>query len=166
MRSSSRAINLQDYDISASNNNSTYTDYRLKRTSRFPITATVSSPSPTPPAYRYWRLSFSQRGASDPNYKIHEVYLASLLLDLNTDEKRPLHYRPSIPRTGLWRMRPTIRTLCSTTRRARRKPRSPFSGSIWTTILLMHLKHFGKVHPTPLSSQFIHVLTLNPTRST
>ena len=52
-------------------------------------------------AYRYWRLSFSRRGASDPDYKIHEVYLASLLLDLNTDEKRPLHYRPSIPRTGV-----------------------------------------------------------------
>ena len=52
-------------------------------------------------AYRYWRLSFSRRGASDPNYKIHEAYLASLLLDLNSDEKRPLHYRPSIPRDGV-----------------------------------------------------------------
>ena len=91
--------NLQDYDISASNNNSTFTS----------IETGVAVPShgnsfvifTNTTAYRYWRLSFSRRGASDPNYKIHEVYLASLLLDLNTDEKRPLHYRPTIPRDGV-----------------------------------------------------------------
>ena len=51
--------------------------------------------------YRYWRLAFSQRGASDPNYRVAEVFLMRLLLGLNTDDKRPLHYRPSIPRTGI-----------------------------------------------------------------
>ena len=51
--------------------------------------------------YRYWRLAFSQRGASGPNYRVAEVFLMQLLLDLNTDGKRPLHYRPSIPRDGI-----------------------------------------------------------------
>ena len=90
--------NLQDYDISASNNNSTFTSIETNITVPDHGNSFVTFTNST--AYRYWRLSFSQRGASDPNYKIHEVYLASLLLDLNTDEKRPLHYRPSIPRTG------------------------------------------------------------------
>ena len=91
--------NLQAYDISASNNNSTFTSIETNITVPDHGNSFVTFTNST--AYRYWRLSFSQRGASDPNYKIHEVYLASLLLDLNTDEKRPLHYRPSIPRTGV-----------------------------------------------------------------
>ena len=91
--------NLQAYDISASNNNSTFTSIETNITVPDHGNSFVTFTNPT--AYRYWRLSFSRRGASDPNYKIHEVYLASLLLDLNTDEKRPLHYRPSIPRSGI-----------------------------------------------------------------
>ena len=91
--------NLQDYDISGSNNNSTFTDLAVDITVPSHGNSFMTFTNTT--AYRYWRLSFSQRGASDPNYKIHEVYLASLLLDLNTDEKRPLHYRPSIPRDGV-----------------------------------------------------------------
>ena len=91
--------NLQDYDISASNNNSTFTSIETNITVPDHGNSFVTFTNST--AYRYWRLSLSRRGASDPNYKIHEVYLASLLLDLNTDEKRPLHYRPSIPRTGV-----------------------------------------------------------------
>ena len=91
--------NLQDYDISASNNNSTFTDLDTNIT--VPSHGNSFATFTNPTAYRYWRLSFSRRGASDPNYKIHEVCLASLLLDLNTDEKRPLHYRPSIPRSGI-----------------------------------------------------------------
>ena len=91
--------NLQDYDISASTDNSTFTDLETNITVPSHGNSFVTFTNTT--AYRYWRLSFSRRGASDPNYKIHEVYLASLLLDLNTDEKRPLHYRPSIPRDGV-----------------------------------------------------------------
>ena len=91
--------NLQAYDISASNNNSTFTSIETNITVPSHSNSFVTFTNTT--AYRYWRLSFSRRGASDPNYKIHEVYLASLLLDLNTDEKRPLHYRPSIQRDGV-----------------------------------------------------------------
>ena len=90
--------NLQDYTLKASNNNIAYTDIRtgVAVTDGHYSFLTFQNTN----EYRYWRLAFSQSGASDPNYKVHEVYLASLLLDLNTDEKRPLHYRPSIPRTG------------------------------------------------------------------
>ena len=91
--------NLQDYDLSASTDNSTFTDLKTNVTVPSHGNSFVTFTNTT--AHRYWRLSFSRRGASDPNYKIHEVYLASLLLDLNTDEKRPLHYRPSIPRDGV-----------------------------------------------------------------
>ena len=91
--------NLQDYDISASNNNNTFTDLETGVTVPAHGNSFVTFTNTT--AYRYWRLSFSQRGASDPNYRIYEVFLMRLLLDLNTDEKRPLHYRPSIPRDGV-----------------------------------------------------------------
>ena len=91
--------NLKDYDLQASNNNITYTDIHTGETVTDGHYSFITFTNTT--SYRYWRLAFSQRGASDPNYKIHEVYLASLLLDLNTDEKRPLHYRPSIPRDGV-----------------------------------------------------------------
>ena len=91
--------NLQDYDLQASNNNITYTDIHTGETVTDGHYSFITFTNTT--SYRYWRLSFSQRGASDPNYKIHEVYLASLLLDLNSDEKRPLHYRPSIQRDGV-----------------------------------------------------------------
>ena len=91
--------NLQDYDISASNNNSTFTSIETNITVPDHGNSFVTFTNST--AYRYWRLSFSQRGASDPQYRIHEIFLMRLLLDLNTDEKRPLHYRPSIPRTGI-----------------------------------------------------------------
>ena len=90
---------LKDYDLQASNNNITYTDIHTGETVTDGHYSFLTFQNTT--AYRYWRLSFSRRGASDPNYKIHEVYLASLLLDLNTDEKRPLHYRPSIQRDGV-----------------------------------------------------------------
>ena len=91
--------NLQDYNISASTDNNTFTDIETGIAVPSHGNSFVTFTNTT--AYRYWRLSFSRRGASDPNYKIHEVYLASPLLDLNTDEKRPLHYRPSIPRDGV-----------------------------------------------------------------
>ena len=91
--------NLKDYDLQASNNNITYTDIHTGETVTDGRYSFITFSNTT--AYRYWRFLFSRRGASDPNYKIHEVYLASLLLDLNTDEKRPLHYRPSIPRSGI-----------------------------------------------------------------
>ena len=91
--------NLQDYDISASNNNSTFTDLAVDITVPSHGNSFLTFQNTT--AYRYWRLAFSQRGASDPQYRIHEIFLMRLLLDLNTDEKRPLHYRPSIPRDGV-----------------------------------------------------------------
>lgn len=91
--------NLQGYNLKASNNNISYTDIETGETvtdgqhSFLTFTNTQE--------YRYWRLAFSQRGASDPNYKVAEVLLMRLLLDLNTDDHRPLHYRPSIPRDGV-----------------------------------------------------------------
>ena len=94
-----RGENLQDYDPKASNNNITYTDIHTGETVTAGRYSFVTFTNTT--AYRYWRLAFSQRGASDPNYRVVEVFLMRLLLDLNTDEKRPLHYRPSIPRDGV-----------------------------------------------------------------
>ena len=91
--------NLQDYDLQASNNNITYTDIQTGVTvddGRYSFITFTNTQ-----AYRYWRLAFSQHGASDANYRVAEVFLMRLLLDLNTDEKRPLHNRPSIPRTGV-----------------------------------------------------------------
>ena len=91
--------NLKDYDLQASNNNITYTDIYTAETvadGRYSFLTFQNTNE-----YRYWRLAFSQRGASDPNYRVAEVSLMRLLLDLNTDEKRPLHYRPSIPRSGI-----------------------------------------------------------------
>lgn len=91
--------NLQGYDLQASNNNITYTDIQTGVTvgdgehSFIIFTNTME--------YRYWRLMFSRRGGSDPNYRVAEMFLMRLLLDLNTDEHRPLHYRPSIPRDGV-----------------------------------------------------------------
>ena len=91
--------NLQDYDLQASNNNIAYTDIQTGETVANGRNSFLTFQNTT--AYRYWRLAFSRRGASDPNYRIYEVWLMRLLLDLNTDEKRPLHYRPSIPRDGV-----------------------------------------------------------------
>ena len=91
--------NLHDYDLKASNNNITYTDIYTGVTVPAHGNSFITFTNTT--AYRYWRLAFSQRGASDPNYRVAEVFLMRLLLDLNTDELRPLHYRPSIPRDGV-----------------------------------------------------------------
>ena len=91
--------NLQGYDLQASNNNINYTTIRTGETVANGIYSFVLFANTTP--YRYWRITFSARGASDPNYRVAEVFLMRLLLDLNTDEKRPLHYRPSIPRDGV-----------------------------------------------------------------
>ena len=91
--------NLQGYDLQASNNNIAYTDIQTGVTVDDGRYSFVTFTNTTP--YRYWRLAFSRRGASDPNYRVAEVFLMRLLLDLNTDEKRPLHYRPSIPRDGV-----------------------------------------------------------------
>ena len=91
--------NLKDFDLKASNNNITYTDIHTGETvteGRYSFLAFTNTTE-----YRYWRLAFSQRGASDPNYRVTEVFLMRLLLDLNTDDLRPLHNRPSIPRTGV-----------------------------------------------------------------
>ena len=90
---------LKDCDLQASNNNITYTDIHTGETVADGRYSFLTFKNTT--AYRYWRLAFSQRGASEPNYRVKEVFLMRLLLDLNTDEKRPLHYRPSIPRTGV-----------------------------------------------------------------
>ena len=89
---------LQDYTIAGSNDNSNFTDLT---TTTAPAHGYSFITFTNTTAYRYWRITFSARQVSDPQYKIHEVFLMRLLLDLNTDEKRPLHYRPSIPRTGV-----------------------------------------------------------------
>ncbi len=91
--------NLQGYDLQASNNNTTYTDIHTGETVTDGRNSFLTFRNTT--AYRYWRLAFSQRGASDLNYRVAEVFLMRLLLDLNTDEKRPLHYRSSTPRDGV-----------------------------------------------------------------
>ena len=94
--------NLQDYTLRASNNNINYTDIQTGETvteGRYSFLAFTNTT-----AYRYWRLAFSRRRRRDPNYRVAEVFLCRLLLDLNTDELRPLHNRPSIPRTGMCRV--------------------------------------------------------------
>lgn len=91
--------NLQGYALQASNNNITYTDIQMGVTVDDGKHSFITFTNTT--AYRYWRLAFSQRGGSDPNYRVAEVFLMRLLLDLNTDDHRPLHYRPSIPRDGV-----------------------------------------------------------------
>lgn len=91
--------NLQDYDLKASNNNITYTDIMTDEMVDDGEHSFLRFTNTT--AYRYWRLSFTERSASDPNYKVAEVLLMRLLLDLNTDDHRPLHYRPSISRDGV-----------------------------------------------------------------
>ena len=91
--------NLQDYDLRASNNNITYTDIQTGKTVTDGRYSFITFTNAT--AYRYWRLTFSARQASEPNYRIYEVFLMRLLLDLNTDDHRPLHYRPSIPRAQI-----------------------------------------------------------------
>ena len=91
--------NLQDYDLSASNNNSTFTDLETGLT--VPEHGNSFTTFVNSTAYRYWRISLSARTSSEPVYRIHEVYLSKLSLDLNTLEKRPLRYRYQIPRTGV-----------------------------------------------------------------
>ena len=91
--------NLQDYDLRASNNNTTYTEIEADITVPSHGHSFITFTNTT--AYRYWRITFPARQASEPNYRIHEVFLMRLLLDLNTDDHRPLHYRPSIGRTGV-----------------------------------------------------------------
>ena len=91
--------NLQDYDLSASNNNSTFTDLETGLT--VPEHGNSFTTFVNSTAYRYWRISLSARTSSDSAYRIHEVYLSKLSLDLNTLEKRPFRYRYQIPRTGV-----------------------------------------------------------------
>ena len=91
--------NLQSYDFKASNNNITYTDIHTGETvidGKYSFLTFQNTQE-----YRYWRLAFSQRGTSDPNYRIREIFLMRLLLDLNTDEKRPLLYQRLAPRTDV-----------------------------------------------------------------
>ena len=91
--------NLKDYDLKASNNNINFNDIETD------ITVTDGRHSfltfTNTQAYRYWRLAFSQRRRSDPNYRIYEVFLMRLLLDLNTAADRPYRCTPSKPRTGV-----------------------------------------------------------------
>ena len=91
--------NLNDYTISASTDNSTYTEIEADIT--VPEHGNSFAMFDNSTAYRYWRTSFSARTSSEPAYRIHEVYLSKLSLDLNTAEKRPLRYRYQIPRTGV-----------------------------------------------------------------
>ena len=91
--------NLLDYDVKASNDNSTFTD--LKTGITVPDDGNSFEAFTNTATYRYWRLTFSQRGTSDPNYRVAEIYLCRLLLDLNTDEKRPVRYRNTTPQTGV-----------------------------------------------------------------
>ena len=157
--------NLQDYDLKASNNNISYTDIETGVTVPSHGNSFVTFTNTT--AYRYWRLSFSQRGASAPNYRVAAVFLMRLLLDLNTDEKRPLHNRPSIPRTGVVAYETYNQNLVQYNTEGRGENHAHLSsGSIWTTMSPMRLKLCGKVPHTRLCSRFMPVPTPNLTRST
>ena len=91
--------NLNDYTIAASDDNTTFTD----------LSADITVPShghsytkfTNATAYRYWRLTFSARGESDPQYRLYQVFPMRSLLDLNNNINRPLHYRKTTPRDGL-----------------------------------------------------------------
>lgn len=88
---------LQDYVLKASLNNITYTDIQTGVAVADGQHSFIIFTNTT--GYRYWRLSFSERETSDPNYRVSQVYLCRLLLDLNSDKKRPYRYSHSEPRT-------------------------------------------------------------------
>ena len=92
--------NLNNYTLYGSNTSVTDTSNQLGVAMAVPSHGNAFQTFTNLDAYRYFRLEFSARDASDPHYRIHEIFFMSLLLDLNTDEDRPLDYQPSIPRTG------------------------------------------------------------------
>lgn len=87
--------NLQNYTLKASNNNITFLDIRTGLTTSSGRYSYVKFTNTT--AYRYWRLTFSARQNTDPNYRVSEVFLMRRLLDFNTDEKRPFRVLDRIP---------------------------------------------------------------------
>ena len=93
--------NLNNYTLYGSNTSVTDTSNQLGVAMAVPSHGNAFQTFSNTQKYRYFRLSFSARGSNDPHARIHEIFLMRLLLDLNTDEKRPLHYRPSIPRDGV-----------------------------------------------------------------
>ena len=93
--------NLNNYTLYGSNTSVTDTSNQLGVAMAVPSHGNAFQTFTNLDAYRYFRLEFSARQSSDPAYRLHEINLCKLLLDLNSDSKRPLHYRPSIPRTGV-----------------------------------------------------------------
>ena len=61
---------LNDYTLSASNDDSTYTEIEADIVVPAHGHSFITFTNTT--AYRYWRLSFSQHGATGPNYRIYE----------------------------------------------------------------------------------------------
>ena len=65
--------NLQDYTLAASDDNTNFTSLGTTQTMPSHGHAFQTFANTTP--YRYWRITFSARGASDPNYRVAEVFL-------------------------------------------------------------------------------------------
>ena len=72
--------NLQDYTVKASNNNISYTDIETGVTVPSHGNSFVTFTNTT--EYRYWRLTFSQRGTSEPNYRVAEIVSDALAIGL------------------------------------------------------------------------------------
>ena len=158
--------NLQDYDLQASNNNITYTDYSHRRNGCQRTQQLPHIPKTQPPiATGGWHFPTRCIRSELPGGRgVSDVSLA-----------RPKHRREAstpLPdrlsrATGLWRMRPTIRTLCSTTPKAMEKTTLTFQWEHLDNDVADALEGpLERGHPTPQSSRSIHGLTLNPTRST
>lgn len=90
-----KGANLQDFILAGSNDNSSYTDLGVTQTA--PAHGNAFYPFANTTAYRYYRITFSTRQTSDPNYRVHEVYLMRLLLNMDNDQDRPRINNAELP---------------------------------------------------------------------
>lgn len=88
-----KGSNLNDYTVSVSDDNDNPNYTVLGSTYTVPANGHSFERFTNTTSYRRWRVSFSARGSSDPLYRIHEIYLMQVLLDMDTDEDRPLRIR-------------------------------------------------------------------------
>lgn len=82
-----KGANLHGFTLAGSNNNSAYTNLDMTQTA--PSHGNVFRTFTNTVAYRYYRLTFSARQGTDPAYRMHEVYLMSMILDIDNDNDRP-----------------------------------------------------------------------------
>ena len=82
--------NVDSYTVSVSNDNRTFSVLKTAEAVSSDGYSYLNFINST--AYRYWRLGLT-RAPGAAKCEVYEVLLMRVLLDLNTDEKRPLHYQ-------------------------------------------------------------------------